>query len=278
MAGFPDGVVARQADAVYASFVAMGDSFTEGLDDPAASGGYRGWADLVATRLAVSAPPGGGFRYANLAVRGRKFDAVVDDQVPVALRMGPDLVSFAAGGNDVLRPRFDPAPLAARFDDVVRMLAASGARVLLFTTPKLPLPGRQLLARRVMALNAVVRRTAERYGAIVIDLAADPHLSHVELWSEDRLHLSSAGHQRVAAAVLTALAIDADPAWVVAPTAAAPVGWLTARRADLRWSRHHLAPWIGRRLTGRSSGDHLAPKRPILNTYPDPTPHQLPTD
>lgn len=254
---------------MYASFLAMGDSFTEGLDDPDGNGGYRGWADLVAQRLARSAHPGADFRYANLAVRGRTFDAVVDDQVPVSLRLRPDLASFAAGGNDVLRPRFDPAPMAARFDDVVRMLTASGSRVLVFTTPKLPLPGRQLLARRVGALNAAVHRSAGRHRAIVIDLAGDPGLANLAMWSEDRLHLSPAGHQRVAAAVLTALAFDADPAWTTPPAPAAATGWLAARRAGLRWGRQHLVPWIGRRLAGRSSGDNLAPKHPDLAPYPE---------
>jgi lysophospholipase L1-like esterase len=87
------------------SFVAVGDSFTEGMDDPYPDGTYRGWADLVASRLAVDAPD---FRYANLAIRGRLFPNVVAEQVPAALAMKPDLISFAAGGNDVLRRSFDP--------------------------------------------------------------------------------------------------------------------------------------------------------------------------
>ena len=34
--------------------------------------------------------------------------------------------------------------------------------------------------------------------------------------------------------------------------------WREARVEDLQWTREHLIPWIGRRLTGRSSGDGLA--------------------
>src|SRR5688572_9822112 len=103
------------------SFVAVGDSFTEGMDDPYEDGrGYRGWADLVAGRLAqerkAAAGEDAGFRYANLAVRGRLFPQVVGDQVPTALEMEPDLVSFAAGGNDALRRGFDPAAMRAAFD------------------------------------------------------------------------------------------------------------------------------------------------------------------
>src|SRR5260370_34993018 len=44
------------------AFVAIGDSFTEGLHDPDPGGGFRGWADRVADALAARQP---GFRYAN---------------------------------------------------------------------------------------------------------------------------------------------------------------------------------------------------------------------
>jgi hypothetical protein len=33
---------------MYETFVALGDSFTEGLDDVRPDGSYRGWADLGA--------------------------------------------------------------------------------------------------------------------------------------------------------------------------------------------------------------------------------------
>ena len=83
------------------TFVAIGDSFTEGLNDPAPGGGFRGWADLVAGALAAQRP--GLFRYANLAIRGKLLGQVVAEQVPRAVELAPDLVSLAAGGNDILR-------------------------------------------------------------------------------------------------------------------------------------------------------------------------------
>src|SRR4051794_13204142 len=107
----------------WGSYVAVGDSFTEGLDDPYPEGTYRGWADLVASRLAAEAS---GFRYANLAVRGRLFRAIVEEQVPVALEMKPDLVSFAGGGNDIMRRSFDPVAMTATFHDVIAQLRAAG--------------------------------------------------------------------------------------------------------------------------------------------------------
>ena len=76
-----------------ASFVAIGDSFTEGLNDAAPGGGYRGWADRLAGLIAVEHP---GLRYANLAVRGKLIRQIVADQVPAAIAMSPGLVSLAA--------------------------------------------------------------------------------------------------------------------------------------------------------------------------------------
>jgi lysophospholipase L1-like esterase len=245
------------------SYVAIGDSFTEGMDDPYPTGEhYRGWADLVAARLAEDTP---GFGYANLAIRGRLFDNVVDEQVPPALRMAPDLISFAAGGNDVLRRSFDPDRLIARFDHVVGTLRASGADVLLFrfADVTLRLPGRQLIGPRTARLNAAVGDVAQRYGAHLIDLFADAEFANPALWSVDRLHLSPAGHRRVAAHVLAALRVPSDPDWLVSPPPDAR-SWVRARRADAVWLRQHLAPWIRRRLTGRSSGDLRTAKRPTL--------------
>ena len=246
------------------SFVAVGDSFTEGLEDPYETGGYRGWADLVATRLAVDAGPD--FGYANLAVRGRLFAKVVAEQVPAALAMRPDLISFAAGGNDVLRPGFEALVLVERFDAVIGQLRASGADVLLFRFADLMirLPGQRLIAPRVALLNRAVGETAERHGATLVDLFADDEFRNPAMWSVDRLHLSAAGHRRVAAQVLTALGVECDPQWLLVPPRPARTPWLLARGADLKWAGQHLAPWIRRRLAGRSSGDTVTAKRPLL--------------
>ncbi|QGN46117.1 SGNH/GDSL hydrolase family protein [Micromonospora sp. WMMD558] len=251
------------------SFVAVGDSFTEGMDDSYPDGTYRGWADLVATRLAVEA--GADFRYANLAIRGRLFPRVVDEQVPTALAMKPDLISFAAGGNDVLRRTFDPDSLLARFDDVVGQLRSGGADVILFRFADVMarLPGQRLVAPRVQLLNRAVGETAERHGAILVDLYADDTYLNPLLWSTDRLHLSSAGHRRVAAQVLTALGVGCDEEWLLVPERPLPKPWLTARTDDLRWAARHLAPWLKRRLTGRSSGDTVTAKRPTLAPVTD---------
>ncbi|MDG4790972.1 SGNH/GDSL hydrolase family protein [Micromonospora sp. WMMD1102] len=251
------------------SFVAVGDSFTEGLDDAYPDGSFRGWADLVAATLAASAGPD--FGYANLAIRGRLFDNVVAEQVPAALDMRPDLVSFAAGGNDVLRRSCDPYALVERADQVIRELRATGADVLLFRFANVMarLPGQRILGPRVAVLNQGIGEIAERHDATLVDLYADDVFLNPVLWSPDRLHLSAAGHRRVAARVLTALGVSPEEGWLVVPPHPAPTPWLAARGADLRWLRQYLAPWVRRRLTGRSSGDTVLAKRPLLKPYVD---------
>ncbi|MEU4692074.1 SGNH/GDSL hydrolase family protein [Actinoplanes sp. NPDC023714] len=252
------------------SFVAMGDSFTEGMSDAYPDGTYRGWADLVATRLAVDSGPG--FQYANLAIRGRLLDQVLAEQLEPTLAMRPDLVSFAAGGNDILRPKADPAALVARIEPVIARIRATGADVVLFRFADVAahIPGGQrMIGARAAALNDGTRAIAERHGAHLIDLFGDRAYLHPTMWSDDRLHLSEIGHRRVAGHVLTALGVGVEEDWMLVPPAPQPTPWRLARSADLRWARRHLAPWVGRHLRGRSSGDLVTAKRPALAPFGD---------
>jgi lysophospholipase L1-like esterase len=248
------------------SFVALGDSFTEGMDDPYPNGGgYRGWADLVADHLARLAAPDD-FRYANLAIRGRLFDGVVNEQVPLAVAMKPDLISFAAGGNDVLRRNFVPEVLAERYDQVIERLRATGATVLVFRFADLTsrLPGSKLVRPRVDFVNQAVEETAKRHGALLVDLWPDTEFANTRLWSVDRLHLSPPGHRRVAGLTLKMLGIEPREDWMASAPPPDELSWMSRKAADARWARQHFAPWIRRRLTGRSSGDTVTAKRPEL--------------
>ncbi len=103
----------------------------------------------------------------------------------------------------------------------------------------------------------------QRHGAILVDLWHDEEFHNPQLWSEDRLHLASIGHHRVAAHVLRALGIDPDPTWWDLPDPAPRRSWPAARAHDVRWAAQHLAPWVKRRLDRafeRRHGD--TPKRP----------------
>ncbi|WP_084960522.1 SGNH/GDSL hydrolase family protein [Thermoactinospora rubra] len=246
----------------YSSFVALGDSFTEGLNDPGPGGSFRGWADRVAERLAAGNPS---FRYANLAVRGKLLDQIIADQVPLAVKMAPDLVSFCAGGNDLLRPGSDPDAMAKKFASAVRELRSTGAEVLVFTGVD---PRDTPLMRRMRGKFAVfylhVRSIADLYGCRVVDQWSMQGLRDWRAWSEDRLHMNEEGHRLVAARVLDVLGVPCDDTWRKTWPPRESVDPRVRRREDAQWLREHLMPWITRRLRGRSSGDGLTPKRPDL--------------
>jgi lysophospholipase L1-like esterase len=244
------------------SFVALGDSFTEGLDDSTATGGgYRGWADRFAERLDAQQP---GLRYANLAVRGRVLQQVADEQVPVAISLRPDLVSVAAGGNDMLRPGADPDTLAESFDEMIAALLQAGCPVLMFTGFDPRFPVLRLIRGKVAAFNMHLRAIADRHQCYVVDLWSMNVLRDPRAWAADRLHLAPDGHRRVALRACEVLGVPVDGDWREPWPALDPASWLSARRLDARWARTHAAPWVGRRLRGRSSGDGIPPKRPQL--------------
>jgi len=250
------------------SFVALGDSFTEGLDDLRADqAGYLGWADRFAGMLAAGQP---GLRYANLAVRGKLLREVAEEQVPQAIAMAPDLVSLAAGGNDLLRPRGDPDALAGAFDDAVRALLIAGCQVLVFTGFDPRFPVLRLIRGKVAAYNMHLRAIADRHQCHLVDLWSMTVLHDPRAWSADRLHLTPDAHRRVALRACEVIGMPAAADWREPwPAAAAPGSsparaWLAARRTDLRWARVHAAPWVARRIRGASSGDGIGPKRPEL--------------
>ena len=255
------------------SFVALGDSFTEGLDDWRPDGTPRGWADRVAEHLGAGRPE---FRYANLAVRGKLLDQIVEDQLPVAERLRPDLITFCAGGNDIIRLACDTDDLARRFDTALARVVATGAQVLVFTGFDLGRmhPIIRRLRGRVACYNELMRASAERHGSTVVDLWGMTPLTDPRAWGRDRLHLTAEGHRRVALRVLETLGEPVADDWRVPLPAAEPTPWRAAAWDDLRWMRDFVMPHIRRRLQGRSTGDGFLPKRPeLLPLDLDPAAH-----
>jgi lysophospholipase L1-like esterase len=246
------------------SFVAIGDSFTEGYGDFYPDGGCRGWADRFAQLLAGSAPD---LTYANLAIRGKLLGQILSEQIPSAIALKPDLISIAAGGNDLLRPGADPGALAASLEPGVARLRAAGSQVLLFSGfDPFGLPLMRLIRGKCIAYNVQIKDIAARHDCLHVDLWSMRVLADPRLWCADRLHLASDGHERVALHVAEAAGLAVMTDWRVPPSPdpAGRPGWLLARRQDLHWAGAYAAPWIQRRLRGVSSGDGMAPKRPDL--------------
>lgn len=245
-------------------YVALGDSSTEGLDDPDGAGGFRGWSQRLAERIAAGQ---GGLHYANLAVRGLTTAQVRERQLAAALGLRPDLATVFCGTNDVTGLSFDAGRVAADIEHMQRELRAVGATVLSFTLPDLTplMPIARLIAPRIAALNLALARASRATGSILVDFAAYAVATDQRLWSEDRIHANSEGHARIAEALAHALQLPgSDEAWkkslpaVVSPTRRQR--WA----AEGRWIGRHLLPWAWQGVTGRSSADGRAPKRPEL--------------
>ncbi|WP_329563074.1 SGNH/GDSL hydrolase family protein [Kitasatospora sp. NBC_01266] len=249
----------------FTSYLALGDSFTEGMcDDLGPDGRYRGWADRLATALALEVldpeVDGGDFRYANLAVRGKLIGQIVEEQLDPALACGAELVTLAGGLNDVLRPGCEIAVVQRRLGAAVERLLATGAVVVLFTStdPSRRMAGSARLMPAIHQLRAFVTELGAHPRVAVVDLFPAACFDDRRLWAEDRLHLSPEGHRRVAEAARQALGRPSAFDWRAPLPTAAPVGRWAKLRGDLRWLRIHVLPWLGRRLTGRSSGDGRA--------------------
>jgi lysophospholipase L1-like esterase len=255
----------------YESYVALGDSFSEGLNDALPDGTFRGWADRLAEILADGRP---GFRYANLALRGKMLAPIIAEQVPAALEFKPDLVTFCGGGNDVIVPGTDVDEISRQIDEVVARLRGAGIEVVLFNGPD---PKRlavvNVLRGKIGIYNANLWAIAHRHGAKVVDLWAMDVLRDRRAWSDDRLHFTAEGHRRIALRTAECLGVPTSEDWRVPWPADDPADWIALRRSDLAWTRSHLLPWIRRHLRGQSMGDGLTPKRPQLTPLlPLPSP------
>ncbi|MDT0181259.1 SGNH/GDSL hydrolase family protein [Microbacterium sp. ARD31] len=242
-------------------YVAIGDSFTEGIGDPEPSspGGHRGWADRVAEVLSSTVDD---FAYANLAVRGKLIGQIVDTQLEPAIALKPDLVTFSAGGNDVIRPTSDPDAVAEVFEDAVVRLSADGATVVVFTGIDTHFtPVFRGIRGKVAIYNENIRAIADRYDCIVADQWALKEIQDMRFFDDDRLHLNALGHHEVARMVLRALNVPND----LQPMQPDPLPrrtWRQARAVDLVWAREHFVPWVLRRVRHQSSGDLVTAKRP----------------
>jgi lysophospholipase L1-like esterase len=242
-------------------FVAIGDSSTEGLEDPDGAGGYRGWADRLAARVAEVNP---GLLYANLGVRGKRAREIRLEQLGPAVAMRPDLATVFAGSNDILDRRFDPDALEEEVRAMQSALVSGGAVVLSFTLPDLTqvMPIGRFLAGRIRLMNEALRQASRSTGARLLDLAAHAVGSDPRLWSEDRFHVNAEGHTRIAEALAWVLGLPGATERWRDPLPGKVHRSVLARWVDgWRWCRRHL---LGRFRSPEPPEGPPSPKRPEL--------------
>lgn len=254
---FGDGNNARRR------YVAIGDSFTEGVGDPSKvlPNGVRGWADRVAEKLAKAQP---GWEYANLAVRSKRLRHIIDEQLEPALAMEPTLITLYAGGNDILDFGTDMDALLNDYELLVARLSGTGATVVLFTGFDVKVSAvLEPFKKRNTLYNHRVREIAAKYGAVLVDYWCFDAYKDPRMWSPDRLHMSKAGHKYLAAQVLDHLNVPHK----IERKEWEPPTRLTLReweRRQRRWVNDWVVPLFGRKLRGVTLGDSLQPR------WPDP--------
>ncbi|MFJ4227155.1 SGNH/GDSL hydrolase family protein [Paenarthrobacter nicotinovorans] len=242
-------------------YVAIGDSFTEGVGDPSKilPNGVRGWADRVAEKLAKAQP---GWEYANLAVRSKRLRHIIDEQLQPALDMEPTLITVYAGGNDILDFGTDMEALLDDYELLVARLCETGASVVLFTGFDVKVSAvLEPFKRRNTLYNERVRGIASKYGAVLVDYWCFDAYKDSRMWAPDRLHMSKAGHKYLAAQVLDHLNVPHK----ISPKEWEPPSRLTLReweRRQRRWVNDWVVPLFGRKLRGVTLGDSLQPRWP----------------
>jgi len=255
----------------FSRYVAIGDSQTEGLWDGDDDTGLTGFADRLAVMLDSLYP---GLLYANLAVRGRQVIDVLNEQLPAALAMQPDLITVCIGMNDVTLPGGDFETALTDLEEVYRQLSECGATVLTTTFPDVVrlLPTGRFIAARVTRINSMISVAARHYGFALVDLHSAQSMIDSATWSIDKIHASSWGHSLFAAAAAEALDLPgSNHDWALSSGDTLDGRPFARTLSQLQWARTWFIPWFWRCLRGQSSGDGRLPKYPALNPVSDST-------
>lgn len=246
---------------LYRSYVALGDSLTEGLGDFdfEVSRFGCGWADRLAELFArVAYESGENFDYANLALRGSSLYEILTAQLEDALKLKPDLVTIFAGSNDFMRANKSHPEMRALLRGAIERLHESGAHVLLVNTVNpVHLKLFQPLSYKARAMTELINSVGAEYQVPVLDLFEMREFSNLEFWCEDMVHFSGHGHIRIANRAAQMLGIDQGFEETDLDQMERP-----DRRplAVMKWTVQHVVPYLIRRVRRRSSGDGLEPK------------------
>lgn len=230
--------------------VAVGDSLSEGVGDPAPGwagvrGELHGWVHDLSGLLEATGVPN---TVTNFALRGAVVADVESHQLGRAVALRPDVAVCFIGVNNVIRPGFDAEAFGTTYDRVIRALTAASSTVVTTTvrdvarTLPLPAGARRRVRANAEAANRAIRATVEATGVLLLEADGPDDPIHAGMVSADRLHPNSLGHRFIAHRVATLLRTAG------AVPAATPLPNLDTRPASLR-SRvvedaRHLA-WLG---------------------------------
>jgi lysophospholipase L1-like esterase len=230
----------------YVRFVALGDSATCDVGDPASDGSWRGWARMLADAIAEAHD----VSFLGLAVPGSTTADVLNTQLPLAVTHRAHLAALIVGINDTTRASWNPHSLRANLFACAEALTAKGAVLMTVRfhddvrVLRLPRPLARTMSRRIEELNEVLDEVHDAYGGLHLDLSQLAEIRDGTFWSIDRLHPSELGHRALArhfAALLhqRGLLFTAPSLECTEP--------VPGPRDNLLWKLNEVIPWLGRR-------------------------------
>ena len=183
------------------TYVAMGDSFTAGVDPSVPR-----WPDELARSLNA--------RYVNLAEVGATSEEVESKQLTQALELSPDVVTLVCGANDVLLDtRPDVEAYAERLSRMFARLRRErpGVTIMTATYPdisrflELRPRSRTRVERGMKRFNDACRAVARRHHVVLLEGFDHPVADQRSTFADDGFHPSAEGHREAAREFLRAL-------------------------------------------------------------------------
>ena len=225
------------------TFVVLGDSAAYGTGDEIKAGQFRGWAGFLADAFQD------GCDYFNYSRPGAKSNEVLAIQLPKALRQNPDICAVIVGGNDLLRNNFDPVLLYNNLRSCCQQLLAMGSEIIMVELHdpnqllKLPKLMRQVLSRRVNAVNAVYRKVALEFEIVTVKTRAINNVHDRKNWHIDRMHPGPQGHFMLARDIANQLR---KRGWAISMPYQLTITHRT-RSEKITWLLRNGTPWFFKR-------------------------------
>lgn len=189
-------------------YLALGDSTGVGVG--ARSGG--GYPDRLLRLLRPEHP---GLRLVNCSESGATTADLITDQLPLALRTRPRLITIGIGINDLGLQLPDEA-FALNLEEIVVALRKLSAPIAIANIPDVALSPtvarlvpRRIYERRIEMFNEHVTATAARHALALVDLfglSREILPGRPELWSADGFHPSGEGYDQWAERMLPEVA------------------------------------------------------------------------
>ena len=188
-------------------FVAIGDSFTEGIGDEVEGIALKSWVDHFVQLCEKD------IEYANFAKRGLVTEEIRLQQLEKALTFNPDLVSLIAGANDVLKGRWNHDAYKNDMEFMVDTLSKAGADIIIANLPdftvRLPFASekKQEIKEQLLEANEVIHSLSREYKLHHVDFWNHQLVNDNTLWSTDFIHPNSKGYVKVAELIFNSLPV-----------------------------------------------------------------------